>query len=130
MNVRPLGLALATGVAAFLLVGIAVTELAQPRVEFSLLLGVPAGVAAGAFATAGVYLGLAEEAPARRRRVAGAFAGFGAAFLVALVALAGLLRVGLALALGIAFGVGLVVGVGAYLRGPAGPEPGGAAGPR
>ena len=130
MNAKTLGLALAAGTAAFLLVGVAVTEFTQPWVEFSLLLGIPAGVAAGAFAAAGVYLGLADEAPARRRRVAGAFGGFGAVFLFALVALAGLFRVGITLALGVAFAVGLAAGVGAYLRGPAGTEPGSAAGPR
>jgi hypothetical protein len=130
MNVKTLGLTLAAGTTAFLFVGVAVTEFAQPWAEFSLLLGIPTGVAAGAVAAAGVYLGLADEAPARRRRVAGALGGFGTVFLFALVALAGLFRVGLTLALGVAFAVGLAAGVGAYLRGPAGTEPGSAADPR
>ena len=64
MNAKSLALALAAGTAAFLLVGVAVTEVTQPWVEFSLLLGMPAGVAAGAFAAAlNTYFGLKQFEP-------------------------------------------------------------------
>lgn len=130
MNVKSLTLAVAAGVAAFLVVGVAVTELTHPWIEFSLFLGIPAGLAAGAFVAAGVYLGLADDAPTRRRRIAGTFAGFGAGFLVALIVLGGVLNLGVTLALVAAGVVGLVVAAVAYLRGPNGDENAGATGTR
>lgn len=122
MNGKSLGLALAAGVAIFLIVGVTVTEFVQPWIEFSLFLGIPAGFAAGAFIAAAVYLGLADDEPAQRRHIVGAFAGFGAVFLVVLIVLGGLLNLGVTLALGIAVVVGILVGIGAYIRGSKGPE--------
>lgn len=122
-NAKSLSLATAAGIATYLITGVAVTEFAQPWIEFSLFVGLPAGVTAGAFAAAVVYLGLADDAPARHRRIAGALAGFGAVSLVVLIALSGLLDVGVTLALGIAFVVGVVAGIGTYVRGPRGTTP-------
>lgn len=122
MNGKSLGLALAAGVATFLIVGVAITEFVQPWIEFSLFLGIPVGVAAGAFTAAAVYFGLADDELAQRRHIAGAFTRFGVVFLVMLIALGGLLNLGVTLALGIAFVVGLLVGIGAYVRGSKGPE--------
>lgn len=82
---RSIGAALVAGIATFLVVGVAVTELAFAWIEFSLFVGVPVGLVAGAFVAAGVYLGLADDAPERRRRVALAVAGFGAVFLAVLL---------------------------------------------
>ena len=118
MSVRPIALAAGAGVAAFLLVGVAVTELARPRIEFSLFVGIPAGIAAGAFTAAAVFLGLADDAPASRRRAAGATAAFGVGFVVALVALGWVAGVGAVTAIVGAVVAALAVGVAAYLRGP------------
>lgn len=118
MNVKSLALALVAGLAAFLVVGVAVTEFTLRWVEFSLLLGIPAGLAVGAFTAAGVYLGLADDAPAGRRRIAGAFAGFGGGFLAALLVLGWVLQVGATAALVGAVVVALVVTAVAYVRGP------------
>lgn len=84
MRLRALGLA---GLAA-LVGGAAVTEVALRWVAFSLFVGVPAGLAAGVVVAAAVLLGLVEDAPAGRRRAATAIGGFGATFLVVLVAAA------------------------------------------
>lgn len=120
MSLRSLGLALAAGVAAFLLVGVAVTELALAWIEFSLFVGLPAGLAAGAFVAAAVYLGLAEDAPARRRRVAVTAGGFGVGFLVVLVLIAVVVDLGVVSSLGVALFAGAVVAGAAWQV--AGPE--------
>lgn len=117
MTLKSLGLALAAGITAFLVVGVAVTEIAQPWIEFSLFLGIPAGIVAAAFTAAAVYLGLADDAPASRRRIAGTFAAFGVAYLAALVVLGGIVNIGMALAIVISAGIALVVAAAAYIRG-------------
>jgi MFS-type transporter involved in bile tolerance (Atg22 family) len=109
--------ALLSGIAVFLVVGVAVTEFAQPWIEFSLFLGIPAGLAAGVFTAGAVYLGLADDAPASRRRVAGAFAAFGVAFLVLLVTLGWVVNVGVTTAIIVSLLVALVVAAVAYRRG-------------
>jgi len=106
MNLRFLGLTVAAGLATFLIVTVAVAELLQPRIEFSLLIGVPAGLAAGAVAATLVALGSTEAAPPQRRRVATAFGAFAASFL-------GVLAAGIVLPVGTVVGIvaGIVVGV-------------------
>jgi len=85
MSLRNAGLALAVGVAVFVIVGAVVTELAAPSIEFSLFIGLPAGFVAGIGVAAFVYLRLGAEEPTRRRPAI-ALTGFGAAFLVVLFA--------------------------------------------
>lgn len=116
MNLKSLSLALIAGVAAFLVVGIAVTALLESYIAFSVFLGIPAGLVAGAIAAGGVYLGLGDDVPAERRRVALAFGLFGAGLLVTLVVLA---AAGQGVTLSIVAGivVGLVAAVVGYLRG-------------
>ena len=118
MSLKSVSLALLSGIAAFLIVGVAVTEFTQPWIEFSLFLGVPAGLATGAFTAAGVYLGLADDAPAGRRRIAGAFAAFGGGFIVALVVSGWIVNIGVTTAIVISVIVALAVAAVAYLRGP------------
>lgn len=115
MNRRLLGLTIAAGLATFLIVGVAVTELLQSRIEFSLLVGIPAGLIAGAAIAAVVAWGVSEGAPAQRRRLAVAFGTFGATFLVVLVTGA-FLPVGTVVSIVIGIGVGLAVAGGTYLR--------------
>jgi hypothetical protein len=62
MTRKSLGYALAAGLAVFLTVGVAVTELAGTWVEFSLFVGLPAGIVAGAAAAAAVTVGLSDGA--------------------------------------------------------------------
>lgn len=117
MTVRSLLVALAAGVAAFIVVGAAVSEYTLRWIEFSVFVGIPAGLAAGAFVAAGVYLGLADDAPAQRRRVASAFGGFGVAFVVLLVGLAAGLGLGTVQSMVVAAVAAAVIGGGLYLRG-------------
>lgn len=118
MSLKSVSVALSSGIAAFLVVGVAVAELAHPWIEFSLLLGIPAGLATGAFTAAGVYLGLADDAPADRRRIAGSFAAFGVGFSLALVVLGWVVNVGVGTAIVSSVVVALAVAVVAYVRGP------------
>jgi hypothetical protein len=115
MNRKLLGLTLAAGVATFLIVGVAVTELLQSRIEFSLLVGLPVGLVAGAIAAGLVAWGTSKGAPAQRRRLATAFGAFGAGFLVVLVA-GILLSIGTIISIVIGVGVGIIVAVVFYLR--------------
>nr|WP_240792398.1 hypothetical protein [Salarchaeum sp. JOR-1] len=115
MNRKLLGLTLAAGVATFLIVGVVVTELLQSRIEFSLLVGLPVGVVAGATAAGLVAWGTNRGAPAGRRRLATAFGTFGAGFLVVVVA-GSLLHIGTGTSIVIGVGVGSAVAVASYLR--------------
>lgn len=116
MNLKSLAFALFAGLAAFVVVGVGVTATLESSIEFSVLLGIPAGLGAGAIAAAAVYLGIGDDAPAERRRVATAFGLFGAGLLATLVVLA---AAGQGITLSIVAGivVGLVAGVVGYLRG-------------
>ncbi|MFB6142933.1 MAG: hypothetical protein ABEJ30_06275 [Halorientalis sp.] len=114
MRLRTLALSLAAGIATALLVTVVVTELAAPRIAFSLFLGIPAGLAAGALATAAVAFGLGQS-PASRRYALAAGA-FGGAFLLALVAVAAILETGTVVALAVAVVVGLLAAGVTYWR--------------
>ncbi|USZ66663.1 hypothetical protein NGM10_07870 [Halorussus salilacus] len=116
MTRRTALLALATGLSAFLVVGVAVTELLSARIWPSLLVGIPVGIAAGLAGAAFVYGGLVPESPRPRRRFAVAAAGFGVAFLAVLPVAALGLGVRNTVALVLAGGVGAVVALAAYAR--------------
>lgn len=105
-------LALGAGVAAFVVVGVLVTELATPAIEFSLFVGLPVGLVAAVATTAVVYARLGDPAPARRRPAL-ALASFGAAFLLALVVATVVvgLRNSVALSIAAAVGLGVALGV-------------------
>ena len=108
MRLTTLGFALAAGVAGLLVVGVLATELGTAAgIEFSLFVGIPAGLVAGVAAAVVVFLRF--EAPeAARRRPAVALAGFGVAFVVALLVAAGGLGLRNSVALPVAAVVGLV----------------------
>jgi hypothetical protein len=114
MGPRNALLALTTGLSTFLVAGVAATELLSTRIWPSLLVGIPAGVAAGLAGAAFVYRGLAPGS--RRRRSAIAAASFGVAFLVVLPAAALGLQLRNTLAFVLAVGVGTVVAVAVYAR--------------
>jgi hypothetical protein len=102
MNLRLLGTTIAAGIATVLVVGLAVTELLQPRIEFSLLVGIPAGLFAGAVVAAAVAWGSSAGSTAQRRLLASSIGAAATTFLVVVGA-------GVVLALGVAGTV--VVGV-------------------
>ncbi|SER44693.1 hypothetical protein [Natrinema salaciae] len=118
MSIRSGGLALVAGSAAFLIAGVTVTEFAHQWIEFSLFIGIPAGIVAGVVTSAAVYIGLADNSPAQRQRIASAVAGFGVVFLGGLLLLGGVLSLGVTLALSIAFVGALLAGTGVYVRRP------------
>lgn len=115
MNLRSLAFAVVAGLASFLVVGLAVTAVAERWIEFSLFVGLPAGLVAGAVAAAAVYLGAADDGPAERRRVATSFGLFGIGFLATLVVLA-LAGQGLVVSTVVGVAVGLVAALVGYVR--------------
>ncbi len=62
MTLKSVLVSLSLGIVAFLVVGILVTELVSPWIEFSLFVGIPAGIVAG------VVVALATTLVRRRRR--------------------------------------------------------------
>jgi hypothetical protein len=70
MESRTLASAAAAGIAAFLVTVVAVTELLLPTVEFSVLVGLPAGIAVGFAVAAAVLLRSGEESSRLGRSLA------------------------------------------------------------
>ncbi|WP_123538827.1 hypothetical protein [Halosimplex salinum] len=118
MKLRTFGLALAAGVAVFLVVGVAVTEAALQWIEFSLFVGLPVGLVAGVTAAALVLLGVGDEVSLQRRRAAVALGVFGVVFLAVLVVVAGVFSVGTLHSLSLATAVGLLAGIGSFALDP------------
>jgi len=115
MNSKLLGLVLAAGVATFLVVGSAVTELLQSRISFSLLAGLPVGLVAGAVAAALVAWGVNEGEPLQRHRLATAFGAFGVGSLVVLF-VGIILSLGTIISIVIGVAVGIIVAFASYFR--------------
>lgn len=116
MRLRTVGFALAAGLAALLVVGVVGTELGTAAgIEFSLFVGIPAGIVAGAAAAAVVLLRFEDREPSRRRPAV-ALVGFGAAFVLALLLAVGALRLRNSVAVPVAAVAGLVGAGVAYLR--------------
>ncbi|WP_415380962.1 hypothetical protein [Halosimplex sp. TS25] len=114
MRIRTLVLALAAGLAAFLAVGVAVTEVALRWIEFSLFVGLPVGLLAGVTAVALVITGLGTGVSHLRRRIAVTVATFGLAFLLVLAVTVGAFSVRNSHALALAVAVGALTGFGAF----------------
>ena len=117
MKLKTLAIALAAALAAFVIVGVAVTELAGPSIEFSLFVGIPAGLVAGAVAGAAVALGLGAD-DAGNRRIAAGFGAFGVAFLATFLVGTFLLSAGVVLSILVGCVVGVVAAPVGYPRGP------------
>jgi hypothetical protein len=117
MHARTLALALAAGLAAFLAVGAAVTDLALRWIEFSLFVGLPVGAVAGATAAALVVVGSGEEASARQRAVGIAVGAFGIVFLLVLGVAVGVFSVPNSRALTLATLVAALAAAGATASG-------------
>lgn len=86
MRVRNGLLGVIVAVAGFIAVTVVVTEVASSVIEFSLLVGLPAGGLSGLVLGAIAYQWLGGETPGERRRGA-ALAAFGVLFLTVLISL-------------------------------------------
>lgn len=117
MNFKSFVLALAAGIATFLIVGAGVATLVQPWIEFSVFVGIPVGLVAGAIAAVLVALGLGDAAPVERRRLAATFGAFAVGFLIVLVA-GSVATLGLTLSMLVGVVVGTIAALGTYLREP------------
>lgn len=107
MRLRTAGFAVLAGLAALLVVGVVATELGTAAgVEFSLFVGIPAGLLAGAAAAVVVFLRFEDPEPTKRQPAL-ALAGFGVAFVVALLVAVGAFGLRNSLALPLAAVVGL-----------------------
>ncbi|WP_254763148.1 hypothetical protein [Natrinema marinum] len=113
MRLRTLGSAAAAGTATFLLVFAVVSELLLPYIEFSVLVGLPAGIAAGVSVAAVVLVQFGRDGDPTRRALARALRAFGVAFLAVFVVAWLGSGVTIAIAAGTLLGTlaGIVVGV-------------------
>lgn len=115
VNWRLLVLVPATFFATAVLVGGAVAALLEPRIEFSLFLGIPAGLLFGAVVSAFVAAGLVARR-SLRRRIATAAAGFSLVFLLSFGGLLLVLDAAVVVTLGLSVVLGLVAGVLGFVR--------------
>jgi len=99
-------LAIASGFATFLIVGMGVSQLAHQWLPAPLFMGLVIGAVAGAVATASVTAGLTGGVQDRQRRLAGGFAGYSVGFLIGFLVATSVLGAGVVSAIGI----GIVVG--------------------
>lgn len=102
-------------VAGFIAVTVVVNELVSRVIEFSLLIGLPAGGLVGVVLGGVTYRWLGDEDP-RWRRLGAALVGFGVVFLALLVSLVTVAGLWNSKALPVAGLAGVAVGVGVYLR--------------
>ncbi|AGB32989.1 hypothetical protein C488_10076 [Natrinema pellirubrum DSM 15624] len=116
MRVRTLGYTAAAGIAAFLVVFVAVSELLLPFIEFSVLVGLPAGIGAGVLVAAVVLIQFGRNADGTPHPLALSLGTFGVTFLTVLAVALVLLRAGVAGSIVIATGVGLIGGLVGGLR--------------
>ncbi|MDS0473761.1 hypothetical protein [Natrinema sp. 1APR25-10V2] len=113
MRLRTLGYAAAAGIATFLVVFAAVSELLLPYIEFSVLVGLPAGIAAGVLIAAVVLVQVGRDGDPTRRWLARGLGAFGVTFLAVFVVVGFGAGVTIAIAAGTLLGIltGIVVGV-------------------
>ncbi len=106
MRGKSIAIAGVIAVTTFFLVGIAVTASLEPRIEFSLFVGLPAGFLGGVIAGAGTLYWLAKD-----EQTAHVIAGSLAWFLIGFVGSMGILLVGLNGSMLISSGIAAVVGI-------------------
>lgn len=115
MRARTLGYAAGAGIATFLVVFVAVSEVLLPYIEFSVLVGIPAGLVAGSLAAAFVLTQTGQKANSTRRGLARALGTFGVVLLVAF-ALALVLQLSATISIVVATAIGLLAGAGVFVR--------------
>ncbi|MFB6211815.1 MAG: hypothetical protein ABEI76_09780 [Halobacteriales archaeon] len=119
MNLRNALFGVIVAVAGFLVVGVAVTELAAKEIEFSLFLGLPAGIVGGLVFGWVTTRWLSSDVAEHRHRGA-ALAGFGVGFLTVVLGLTVVGGMRNSRALPIGAGIGIAIGgllYGWYRRG-------------
>ncbi|MFD1563718.1 hypothetical protein ACFR99_09175 [Haloarchaeobius amylolyticus] len=116
MRLRTLGAAGAAGLATFLLVFVIVSEALLPYIEFSVLVGVPAGLVAGALIATVVLVQSSQDDGRTRRPLALALGTFGVTFLVGFVVALGGLQAGVAISIAGAAVLGILSGLVAAVR--------------
>ena len=82
MSTRNALVALGVAISTFLVVAVVVTELASSTIEFSVFLGLPAGILAGLIAAVATWRLLQASPSDRARRTTAAIAGFGYAVIL------------------------------------------------
>ena len=115
MSWKSVAIAGTVAITAFLVAGIAVTALLEPRIEFSMLVGLPAGLFAGVLAGAGMLHWLADDD--RQKQVIGAtVAWFSFGFLGSMAVLLFGWNGGVTFATGLAVVIGILVAALVYFR--------------
>ena len=120
MNLRRPVYTLGAGLAAFVIVGVVVTEIASTRIAFSLLLGLPAGLLAGLLVGAFVSLNLRSPPGSMTRRAAFGLGAFGVTFVIVLLSATIGLGIRNSRALPIAGVAGVIAAVATTLNPPGG----------
>lgn len=115
MNARAVVLAVAAGIAAFLLSAIAVIELLLPTMEFSVFVALPVGLFVGAAVTALVLFAYGDDGGSRA--LANAVGTFAIAFLLAFAALLFVVGIGAVVSLLVAVIVGVIAALAVAVRG-------------
>lgn len=116
MQLRSVFLALVAGIATTLLAGAAVTEALLPTIEFSAIVGLPVGIAAGLLVGALVLVGLAGRNTPPVHRHAATAVGVCGLVVLGVFAIA-VFAAGVGALVGIAAGgvVGMIVGAGVFV---------------
>ncbi|WP_323171193.1 hypothetical protein [Natrialba sp. PRR66] len=110
MSVKAVVVAIGAGIAAFLGIGLGVTEITGHWVAYPQFLGLPAGFVTGAVATIGVALKLADDTSDGRPDLAGAMGGFAVGLVGGILIAAGTIF-GAVSSLGVGVVLGLVVAI-------------------
>ena len=111
MRPRALGYAGAAGIATFLVVFVVVSEALLPFLEFSVFVGLPAGLVAGVSVAVFVLVQFGRNEDRARRPLALALGTFGSTFLVGLVIALGGFQTGVTISITVAAVLGSLVGL-------------------
>lgn len=111
MGIRMLGYAGAAGIATFLGIFVAVSELMAPFIEFSVLVGIPAGIVAGVLTAAVVVVQFGRGTDRAPRPLALTLGTFGLTFLAVFVVVLGGFRAGVTNSIASATILGLLSGL-------------------
>jgi hypothetical protein len=116
VTLKSLALAAVGGIVAFLLVGAVVTQVGTAYTEFSVFLGIPAGLVAAVVTVVTVLLGYGQDPSALRRRAATAVGAFGLLFVLSFVVAIGAIGVPVVTAMLGSVVIGVVVAVAVFVR--------------
>lgn len=118
MNAKHAFLAAVTGFAGFMITTVAITDLLESQVGFSIFVGLPAGILVGLITTWYVYTRQTRGTPGSSGpRVSTALVAAAVAFIVAM-ALGVTFGGGATTSLIIAVAIAVVAGIAMYLKGP------------